>query len=39
MPEKLACIKEMPRPKTPKEVKQFLGLKGYYRKLYQDFLT
>ena len=31
MPEKLACIKEMPPPKTPKEVKQFLGLRGYYR--------
>ena len=26
MPEKLACIKEMPPPKTPMEVKQFLGL-------------
>ena len=38
MPEKLACIKEMPPPKTPKEVKQFLGLIGYYRKL-SDFLT
>ena len=25
MPEKLACIREMPPPKTPKEVKQFLG--------------
>ena len=30
MPEKLACIKDMPPPKTPKEVKQFLGLVGYY---------
>ena len=30
MPEKLACIKEMLPPKTPKEVKQFLGLIGYY---------
>ena len=30
MPEKLACIKEMPPPKTPKEIKQFLGLVGYY---------
>ena len=38
MPEKLACIKEMPPPKTPKEVKQFLGLIGYYRK-FSDFLT
>ena len=30
MPEKLAYIKEMSPPKTPKEVKQFLGLIGYY---------
>ena len=30
MPEKLAYIQEMPPPKTPKEVKQFLGLIGYY---------
>ena len=32
MPEKLACIQEMTPPKTPKEVKQFLGLIGYYQK-------
>ena len=32
MPEKLACIHEMPPPQTPKEVKQFLGLIGYYCK-------
>ena len=32
MPEKLECIKDMPPPKTTKEVKQFLGLIGYYRK-------
>ena len=37
MPEKLACIKEMPPPKTPKEVKQFLGLIGYYRKFIPRF--
>ena len=36
MPEKLACIQDMPPPKTPKEVKQFLGLVG--ENLYQDFL-
>ena len=30
IPEKLACIQEMPQPKTPKEVKQFLGLIGHY---------
>ena len=29
MPEKLECIRKMPPPTTPKEVKQFLGLIGY----------
>ena len=37
MPEKLACIQEMPPPKTPKEVKQFLGLIGYYHKFVPRF--
>ena len=37
MPEKLVCIKKMPPPKTPKEVKQFLGLIGYYRKFVPRF--
>ena len=37
MPEKLACIQEMPPPKTPKEVKQFLGLIGYYQKFVPRF--
>ena len=37
MPEKLACIKDMPPPKTAKEVKQFLGLIGYYRKFVPRF--
>ena len=32
LPEKLEAIHNMPHPKTPKEVKQFLGLIGYYRK-------
>ena len=32
VPEKLSFIQQMPRPYTPKEVKQFLGLVGYYRK-------
>ena len=37
MPEKLESIKEMPPPTTPKEVKQFLGLIGYYRKFVPRF--
>ena len=32
LPEKLDTIRNMPRPKTPKEIKQFLGLCIYYRK-------
>ena len=37
MPEKLVCIKDMPPPKTAKEVKQFLELIGYYRKFVPRF--
>ena len=37
MPEKLVCIQEIPPPKTPKEVKQFLGLIGYYCKFVPRF--
>ena len=37
LPEKLESIHKMPRPKTPKEVKQFLGLIGYYRKFVPRF--
>ena len=32
IPDKLAAIKEMPAPRNPKEIKQFLGLVGYYWK-------
>ena len=32
LPEKLESSKEMPPPTNPKEVRQFLGLAGYYRK-------
>ena len=32
LPEKLTSIQKMLPPKTPKEIKQFLGLIGYYRK-------
>ena len=37
VPEKLESIKKMPAPTTPKEVKQFLGLIGYYRKFVPQF--
>ena len=37
LPEKLESIRKMLRPKTPKEVKQFLGLIGYYRKFVPRF--
>ena len=37
VPEKLESIKKMPAPTSPKEVKQFLGLVGYYRKFVPRF--
>ena len=37
LPEKLESIKNMPAPRSPKEVKQFLGLAGYYHKFVPRF--
>ena len=37
VPEKLSAIQQMPHPYTPKEVKQFLGLVGYYRKFISHY--
>ena len=37
LPEKLDSIQKMLPPKTPKEVKQFFGLIGYYRKFVPRF--
>ena len=37
LPEKLDTIQNMPHPRTPKEIKQFLGLTGYYRKFIPRF--
>ena len=37
MPDKLGAIKEMPAPRNPKEIKQFLRLVGYYWKFMPRF--
>ena len=37
LPEKLEAVENIPPPKTPKEVRQFLGLVGYYRKFVPKF--
>ena len=37
LPNKLDCIRNMPAPKDMKEIKQFLGLTGYYRKFVPRF--
>jgi hypothetical protein len=37
LPEKLEAIKSMPPPKNAKQIRQFLGLAGYYRKFVPRF--
>ena len=37
LPEKLEAVRKMPPPTTPREVRQFLGLVGYYRKFVPKF--
>ena len=37
LPEKMESIAKMPTPKNAKQVKQFLGLVGYYRKFVPRF--
>ena len=37
LPEKLESIAKMPVPKNAKQVKQFLGLVGYYHKFIPRF--
>lgn len=36
-PDKITAIQKYPIPKTSKQIKQFLGLIGYYRKFIPDF--
>lgn len=36
-PDKISAIQAFPLPKTPKEIKSFLGLLGYYRCFIRDF--
>ena len=37
LPEKLESICNMPKPRSPKEIKQFLGLTCYYRQFVPSF--
>ena len=37
LPKKLDSICNMPKPRSPEEIKQFLGLTGYYRKFIPQF--
>ena len=37
LPEKLESIRSMPKPRSPKEIKQFLSLTSYYRKFVPRF--
>ena len=37
LPEKLESIAKMPAPRNPKEIKQFLGLVGYYKNFVLKF--
>lgn len=36
-PDKVKAISQFPTPKTPKDVKSFLGLTGYYRRFIENF--
>ncbi|XP_070045384.1 uncharacterized protein [Nicotiana tomentosiformis] len=38
-PQKIAAVKNWPRPTTPIEIHSFLGLAGYYRKFVEGFST
>ncbi|XP_025161027.1 uncharacterized protein LOC112589987 [Harpegnathos saltator] len=36
-PKKIIAVKDFPRPRNAKNIKQFLGLAGYYRRFIQNF--
>ena len=36
---KIQAVTEMPRPKTKKDVRTFLGMTGYYRRFVQHYAT
>lgn len=36
-PKKVACVQNFPIPKSPRDIKSFLGLVGYYRRFIENF--
>jgi len=38
-PQKIAAVKNCPRPTTPTKIRSFLGFDGYYRKFVEGFST
>ena len=38
-PKKIEAVKNFARLKNPKNIKQFLGLAGYYRRFIKNFAT
>ncbi|XP_070005280.1 uncharacterized protein [Nicotiana sylvestris] len=38
-PQKIAVVRNWPRPTTPTEIRRFLGLAGYYRRFVEGFST
>uniref|UniRef100_A0ABD2WQT3 RNA-directed DNA polymerase n=1 Tax=Trichogramma kaykai TaxID=54128 RepID=A0ABD2WQT3_9HYME len=36
-PKKIEVMRNFPQPKTVKQIRQFLGMAGYYRRFIQDF--